>query len=102
MSLMATETKKTTKFDLNVKKPNMYKVIFNNDEVTPADFVEGLLIAIFHHNAEKAQEITNEIHNTGKGIAGIYTFEIAEQKHTEATYMARSQGHPLNINVEPE
>lgn len=99
---MATETQKTTKIDLNVKRPNMYKVIFNNDDVTPAEFVENVLIAIFHHTEERAQEITMEVHTQGRGCAGVYTFEVAEQKHHEATFMARNQGHPLNINVEPD
>lgn len=102
MSLMATETQKTTKINQNIKKPTLYKVIFNNDDVTPADFVINLLIAVFHHDEMRATEITTEVHNTGRGCAGIYTFEVAEQKHHEATFMARQQGHPLNINVEPE
>ena len=59
-------------------------------------------MAIFHHSEERAVEITQEVHLHGRGCAGIYTFEVAEQKHHEATFMARNQGHPLNINVEPE
>jgi ATP-dependent Clp protease adaptor protein ClpS len=43
-----------------------------------------------------------EIHEQGKGIAGVYTFEVAEQKHQEAIYVARTNGHPLNINLESE
>jgi ATP-dependent Clp protease adaptor protein ClpS len=99
---MATETAKSTSVNLDVKRPPMFKVIFNNDDHTPADFVVNLLVAVFHHNENSAEQITQEIHTQGRGIAGIYTFEVAEQKHHEATYMARSQGHPLNINVEPE
>ena len=102
MSLMTTETQRSTNVNLNIKRPNMYKVIVNNDEVTPADFVENILMAIFHRSEAEAQEITIEVHNTGRGCAGVYTFEVAEQKHHEATFMARNQGHPLNINVEPD
>jgi ATP-dependent Clp protease adaptor protein ClpS len=102
MSLMATETSQTTKQDIVIKKPNMYKVIFNNDDATPADFVKELLKMVFHHSDERAQELTTEIHNQGRGVAGIYTFEIAEQKHNEAVYVARSNGHPLNVNLESE
>jgi ATP-dependent Clp protease adapter protein ClpS len=43
-----------------------------------------------------------EIHETGSGIAGVYSFEIAEQKGIEATTMARQQGSPLRIQVDPE
>ncbi len=96
------ETSQSTKQDVVIKRPSMYKVIFNNDDATPADFVKELLKLIFHHNDERAENITMEIHEQGKGIAGIYTFEIAEQKHNEATHIARTNGHPLNINLESE
>jgi len=97
---MATETSQSTK--IVITKPNMYKVIFNNDNSTPADFVKEVLKAIFHHDDARAESITTEIHEQGKGIAGVYTFEVAEQKHQEATYVARTNGHPLNINLESE
>lgn len=100
MTLMATETSQSTK--IVITKPNMYKVVFNNDDSTPADFVKELLKAIFHHDDARAANITTEIHEQGKGIAGVYTFEVAEQKHQEATYVARTNGHPLNINLESE
>lgn len=100
MTLMATETSQSTK--IVITKPNMYKVVFNNDDSTPADFVKEVLKAIFHHSDERAENITTEIHEQGKGIAGVYTFEVAEQKHQEATYVARTNGHPLNINLESE
>ena len=100
--MMATETNQTTKNDIVIKKPSMYKVIFNNDDATPADFVKELLKMVFHHDDENAAKLTLEIHEQGRGVAGIYTYEVAEQKHTEATYVARTNGHPLNINVESE
>ena len=102
MSLMATETSQSHKQDVVIKKPNMYKVVFNNDDATPMNFVIELLKVVFHHNDDKATKTTMEIHEHGKGVAGVYTFEIAEQKHIEATHIARSNGHPLNINLESE
>ena len=100
MTLMATETSQSTK--IVIKKPNLFKVVFNNDDATPAEFVKDVLKAIFHHNDERAENITAEIHQHGKGVAGVYTFEIAEQKHQESIYVARTNGHPLNINLESE
>jgi len=100
MTLMATETSQNTK--IVITKPSMYKVVFNNDDRTPADFVKDILKAIFHHSDERAENITTEIHEQGKGVAGVYTFEVAEQKHNEAVYVARTNGHPLNINIESE
>jgi ATP-dependent Clp protease adaptor protein ClpS len=102
MTLMATETSQSNKQDVVIKKPNMYKVVFNNDDATPMNFVIELLKVVFHHNDDRATKTTVEIHENGKGIAGVYTFEVAEQKHNEATYIARSNGHPLNINLESE
>ena len=99
---MATETSQSNKLDVVIKKPNMYKVVFNNDDATPMNFVIELLKAVFHHNDDRAAKTTVEIHENGKGIAGVYTFEVAEQKHNEATFIARSNGHPLNINLESE
>ena len=102
MTLMATETTQATKNEVVIKKPSMFKVIFNNDNVTPMEFVKDLLKVVFKHNDEQAMNLTMEIHNSGKGIAGVYTFEIAEQKHNEATLIARTHGHPLNINIESD
>jgi ATP-dependent Clp protease adaptor protein ClpS len=102
MTLMATETNETSKQDVVIKKPSMFKVVFNNDNATPVDFVKELLKMVFHHNDIRAENITMEIHEQGRGIAGIYTFEVPEQKHNEAVYIARSNGHPLNINLESE
>lgn len=96
------ETSQTTKQNIVIQKPNMFKVIFNNDEATPMEFVKELLKMVFHHDDERAMNLTMEIHNSGRGIAGVYTFEIAEQKHNEAVYISRSNGHNLNINIESE
>jgi ATP-dependent Clp protease adaptor protein ClpS len=99
---MATEASQSNKQDVVIKKPSMYKVIFNNDNATPMDFVIELLKVVFHQTAEEASKTTTEIHENGKGIAGIYTYEVAEQKHIEATHIARNNGHPLNINLESQ
>ena len=96
------ESKVSTENITNIKQPSKYKVVFNNDDATPMEFVIGVLKGVFHHSDEAANTITMEIHNNGKGIAGIYTYEIAEQKHNESTFLARTNGHPLNINLESD
>ena len=102
MTSMATEIKQTTRQLTNITKPNMYRVVFSNDDATPMNFVIDLLKAVFHHDDERAARTTMEIHEHGRGIAGVYTFEVAEQKHSESVYLARTNGHPLNINIESE
>jgi ATP-dependent Clp protease adaptor protein ClpS len=83
-----------------IKEPSKYKVIFVNDDKTPMEFVVALLVSIFKHSNDSAIDITMKIHNEGSGIAGIYNFEIAEQKALDATMTSRNSGHPLVIKVE--
>jgi ATP-dependent Clp protease adaptor protein ClpS len=66
------------------------------------DFVVGILTDIFKHTQETAKGITIEVHNTGSGVAGVYSFEIAEAKAVESTQLARSNGFPLQIKMEEE
>jgi len=84
------------------KEPGLYKVVFLNDNVTPMDFVVQVLKDIFHHSGPKADAIMKEIHNSGSGIAGVYPYEIAEQKGVETTVLARENGFPLGIKIEEE
>ena len=62
--------------------------------------IEEILMTIFRHSRETAEKLTLDIHNDGSGIAGTFTFEIAEQKGTEATLLSRNAGFPLNIKIE--
>jgi ATP-dependent Clp protease adaptor protein ClpS len=66
------------------------------------DFVISLLVEIFRHNPETAKVVTLQVHETGSGIAGSYSFEIAEAKAVEATNLARGNGFPLQIKLEEE
>jgi ATP-dependent Clp protease adapter protein ClpS len=44
--------------------------------------------------------LTLAVHTKGKGIAGTYTFEVAEQKQCEVLLMAQVEDHPLRVEVE--
>ena len=90
------------KLKINVSEPTLWKVILLNDDVTPIDFVISLLIEIFKHNFESARTITMQVHEQGAGVAGIYNFEIAEAKASEATTLSRANGFPLQIKIEEE
>lgn len=95
-------TETITRNKIRIKKPGMFKVVFNNDDKTPMEFVIEVLMIIFHHDRVTAEAITLDVHNKGKGVAGVYTYEIAEQKMTETTTAARHNHFPLTVNVEPE
>ena len=95
-----TDIKIDEKIKQKVQEPKNWKVVMLNDDQTPMDFVITLLTEIFKHSQETAKDITLEIHNTGSGIAGVYSFEIAEVKAVEATTLARSNGFPLQVKME--
>lgn len=97
-----TEIQIDEKIKNKISEPKRWKVVLLNDDTTPMDFVVGILTEIFRHTQETAKEITLEIHNTGSGIAGVYSFEIAEVKAVEATQLARANGFPLQIKMEEE
>ena len=87
---MTVEAKVEEKVVVALQPPKLWKVIFLNDDQTPMELVMELLTNIFKHSEVKAKEITLEIHNTGSGVAGVYPFEIAEQRGIEATTVARA------------
>lgn len=99
---MTTEIKIDEKIVTKIKPPKLWKVVFLNDNKTPMEFVIELLSEIFKHSENTAKDITLEIHNTGSGVAGIYSYEIAEHKTIEATHIARANGFPLKIQLEEE
>ncbi len=90
------------KIKVTVSEPKNWKVIFLNDDTTPMEFVITLLVEIFKHSDDNAKDITLQVHETGSGIAGIYSFEIAEAKAVEATNLARQNGFPLQIKLEED
>jgi ATP-dependent Clp protease adaptor protein ClpS len=99
---MSTEIQTEEKIAVSLQPPDLYKVIFLNDDRTPMEFVIDILMSIFKHSDSSAKEVTLDVHNTGSGIAGIYAHEIAEQLGIEATKLARTNGFPLQINIERE
>ena len=94
-----TKTKPQPNFDL--KEPLHYKVIYINDSVTTMEFVIESLVTVFNHSPEDAQAITLRIHEDGRGIAAILPYEMAEQKGVEVTQLARANGFPLQVKLEP-
>ena len=84
-----------------LQEPSKYAVIFMNDDQTPMDFVIGSLMDIFEHDFETAENLTFRVHEQGSAVVAVLPYEIAEQKGVEATMLARTNGFPLNIKLEP-
>jgi|SRR6056300_1198109 len=100
MSGHQTDTKTETKVNTKIQFPSRYQVIIHNDEFTPMEFVIQLLIEIFNKNIEEAKDITMTIHTEGQCEAGVYSFEIAEQKVNECAVICSYHGHPLKVTME--
>jgi ATP-dependent Clp protease adaptor protein ClpS len=100
--MTSTDIQLDEKIKTTVSEPNRWKVILINDDTTPMEFVISLLCEVFKHTADSARDIMLQVHETGSGVAGIYSFEIAEVKAVEATNLARANGFPLNIKLEEE
>ena len=97
-----TITKVKESIDTMILEPSKYKVVLFNDDKTPMEFVIAMLIKIFRHSEDAAVNLTMKVHNEGHAVAGIYSYEVAEQKGIEGTNLARQHGYPLVIKVEAE
>ena len=96
------ETKAKIKPNTQLAEPPMFKVIYINDNQTPMGFVIESLIDYFEYTPVTAEKITVDIHETGSAVVAVLPYEVAEQKGIEITVLARSEGYPLQIKLEPE
>jgi len=85
----------------DITPPPNYKVIFINDDVTTMEFVIHVLSNIFAYTEDTALEVTLKIHTDGKAVVAVLPFELAEQKVLETTTVARGNGFPLGVKIEP-
>ena len=95
---VATETKPKQK----LQRPKLYKVLLHNDNYTTRDFVVAVLREVFHKSETDAVQIMLHVHYNGMGVAGVYTFEVAETKIRLVEKLARENDFPLRLSMEPE
>ncbi len=91
-----------TESETRLEKPPLYKVVLHNDDFTTMEFVVFVLQTIFMRPDAEAFTIMLKVHNQGIGIAGIYSFEIANMKAEKAMNLAQAQEYPLLCSVEEE
>jgi len=96
-----TEVTQATKSKTKIKPPSLYNVIYINDSQTTMEFVVESLKVIFYHSEETAKELTLKIHEDGSSVVKTLPYEIAEQKGVEVTMLARNNGFPLAIKLQP-
>ena len=102
MAMTDVDVKIDEKIKIEISEPKRYKVLFLNDDKTPIDFVIELLMRVFKHTRDVAEQLTLTVHNDGSAVVGVYNYEIAEQKGVEATNQARQAGFPLQIKIDQE
>ena len=83
-----------------IAPPPMYRVLLNNDDYTPMDFVILVLKKFFKMDSEQATQLMLTVHYKGKAVCGVYTAEIAETKVMQVNEFARSNQHPLKCTME--
>ena len=83
-----------------LKQPPLYQVILLNDDYTPMEFVVDVLERIFGMNRTTATRVMLEVHTKGKGVCGVFTYEIAETKVAQVLAFARQHQHPLLCTME--
>src|SRR5882757_8296262 len=91
-----------TKYKPKTEKPPLYKVLLLNDDFSPMDFVILILKKFFTKSDGEATRIMMQVHSDGAGLAGIYTFEVAETKVYSVNEFSRRHKHPLKWIMEKE
>lgn len=89
-----------TKTRPQTKRPNMYRVLLLNDDYTPMEFVVEVLERFFGMDRPTATRVMLEVHTRGKGVCGVFTYEIAETKVSQVTSYSREHQHPLLCTLE--
>lgn len=93
-------TQTLTQPKIRTKVPSFYKVVLLNDDFTPMDFVIHILQKFFNKVEEDANRIMLQVHHQGAGIAGVFSFEVAETKAFQVNKYAKQKQHPLKCIVE--
>lgn len=88
--------------EIRTQPPKMYAVIMHNDDFTPMEFVVEMLVKYFGKSTEDAVRVMYEVHRSDKGIAGVYTREIAETKVSQVLEESKLGGYPFKLSFEPQ
>jgi ATP-dependent Clp protease adaptor protein ClpS len=96
----ATQTE--TRSEQKLERPRMWRVLLHNDDYTTQDFVVWVLESIFHKPRGEAFAIMMSVHRSGMGVAGVYTYDVAETKVKSTKQLAEEHEFPLLVTMEPE
>jgi ATP-dependent Clp protease adaptor protein ClpS len=86
--------------DVKKQEPTLYNVILLNDDYTTMEFVMEVLETLFQKSPAEAYRIMMQVHRNGRGLAGVYTYEVAETKAATVASLATEAGYPLRATIE--
>ena len=95
-------SKPKTRNTEKLKEPGEFCVILLNDDFTTMDFVVEVLMVIFRKSIEDASKIMLDVHKKGKGLVGMYPWDIAVTKAEQVHAAAKQNQFPLRCIVEPQ
>jgi ATP-dependent Clp protease adaptor protein ClpS len=85
---------------VKAKRPPMYRVVLLNDDYTPMEFVVYVLQVVFHKGQEESTRLMLDVHTTGKGVCGVFTYDVARTKAYQVEKLAQKHEHPLQCQLE--
>lgn len=88
------------KDEQEIREPKLYRVILHNDDYTTMEFVIEILIVVFHKSAAEATRIMLDVHKKGKGICGVYHYDIAATKVAQVHTLSHQREFPLKCSLE--
>ncbi len=86
--------------EIKNQEPKLFNVILLNDDYTTMEFVLQILETLFQKSPAEAFRIMMHVHRNGRGLAGVYTWEVAETKVEQVAAQAREAGYPLRATIE--
>jgi len=86
--------------EVKQQEPAVYNVILLNDDYTTMEFVMQILETLFLKSPAEAYRIMMQVHRNGRGLAGVYTYEVAETKAAQVASSASEAGFPLRATIE--
>ena len=102
MSEVGASTSTKPRAHLKLSPPVLWKVILHNDDFTTQEFVVWVLCSVFRKGEAEAVAVMLDVHRKGKGVAGVYPYDIADTKAAQVKAMAEAKEFPLLCTLEPE
>ena len=96
------DTAVETRTEKKVARPRMWKVLLHNDHYTTREFVVMVLVDVFNKSETDAVQIMMHVHLNGVGVAGVYTYDVAQSRIRKVEELARMNEYPLRLTMEPE